>query len=102
MPKAKQGKRNSASKANPYSDAAAKTKAANSVFKMNTDIGQHVLKNPGIAQAIVDKAELKQSDVSLIVVVHECSCMDIVLINPRFIGCARNWSRYRKPDGQDP
>lgn len=65
MPKAKQGKRNSASKGNPYSDAAAKTKAANSVFKMNTDIGQHVLKNPGIAQAIVDKAELKQSDVSV-------------------------------------
>lgn len=66
MPKAKQGKRNSASKGNPYTDAAAKTKAANSVFKMNTDIGQHVLKNPGIAQAIVDKAELKQSDVSVL------------------------------------
>lgn len=66
MPKAKQGKRNSVSKGNPYSDAAAKTKAANSVFKMNTDIGQHVLKNPGIAQAIVDKAELKQSDVSVV------------------------------------
>lgn len=63
MPKAKANKRNSASKSNPYADAAAKTKAANSVFKMNTDIGQHVLKNPGIAQAIVDKAELKQSDV---------------------------------------
>ncbi|OJJ30714.1 hypothetical protein ASPWEDRAFT_121180 [Aspergillus wentii DTO 134E9] len=65
MPKVKQGKRNSASQANPYADAVAKTKAANSIFKMNTDIGQHVLKNPGIAQAIVDKADLKQSDVVL-------------------------------------
>lgn len=69
MPKVKANKRNSASK-NPYADAAAKTKAANSVFKMNTDIGQHVLKNPGIAQAIVDKAELKQSDVCLL---EECA-----------------------------
>jgi len=32
---------------------------------MNTDIGQHVLKNPGVAQAIVDKADLKQSDIVL-------------------------------------
>lgn len=32
---------------------------------MNTDIGQHVLKNPGVAQAIIDKAGLKQSDVVL-------------------------------------
>lgn len=86
MPKAKHGKRNSASKGNPYSDAAAKTKAANSVFKMNTDIGQHVLKNPGIAQAIVDKAELKQSDVSVLVVVVVCICavwIDMVLIDLR-------------------
>lgn len=63
MPKASQKKRNSASQASPYAQAAAKTKAANSIFKMNTDIGQHILKNPGIAQAIVDKADLKQSDV---------------------------------------
>ncbi|RAH45960.1 dimethyladenosine transferase [Aspergillus brunneoviolaceus CBS 621.78] len=65
MPKVKQQKRNSASKANPYADAAAKTKAANSIFKMNTDLGQHILKNPGVAQRIVEKAELKQSDVVL-------------------------------------
>ena len=46
MPKAiKQKKRN-----NAQADAAAKTKAAHSIFKMNTDIGQHVLKNPGIAE----------------------------------------------------
>ncbi len=32
---------------------------------MNTDIGQHVLKNPGVAQAIIDKAGLKQSDIVL-------------------------------------
>lgn len=32
---------------------------------MNTDLGQHVLKNPGVAQAIVDKAGLKQSDIVL-------------------------------------
>jgi 18S rRNA (adenine1779-N6/adenine1780-N6)-dimethyltransferase len=43
----------------------AASKAVNNVFKMNTDLGQHVLKNPGVAQAIVDKADLKQSDVVL-------------------------------------
>lgn len=32
---------------------------------MNTDLGQHVLKNPGVADAIVNKADLKQSDVVL-------------------------------------
>lgn len=66
MPKFNSKKRNSASQSSPYAQAAAKTKAANSIFKMNTDIGQHVLKNPGVAQAIVDKADLKQSDVSQI------------------------------------
>jgi len=29
---------------------------------MNTDLGQHILKNPGVAAAIVAKASLKQSD----------------------------------------
>ncbi|CAL5874921.1 uncharacterized protein PFLUO_LOCUS9223 [Penicillium psychrofluorescens] len=65
MPKTKHKKRNSASPANPYADAAAKTQAAHSIFKMNTDIGQHVLKNPGIAEQIVNKADLKQSDIVL-------------------------------------
>lgn len=64
MPKVNQNRRHGATGSSPYADAAAKTKAANSIFRMNTDIGQHVLKNPGIAQAIVDKADLKQSDVS--------------------------------------
>lgn len=36
-----------------------------SVFQMNTGIGQHILKNPAVAQAIVDKANLKPSDVVL-------------------------------------
>lgn len=48
MPKVNKPKRNSAA-SQGLSDAAAKTKAAHSIFKMNTDIGQHVLKNPGIA-----------------------------------------------------
>ncbi|KAJ5627571.1 Dimethyladenosine transferase [Penicillium herquei] len=60
MPKVKPQKRN-----NAHADAAAKTQAAHSIFKMNTDIGQHVLKNPGIAEQIVNKADLKQSDVVL-------------------------------------
>ncbi|KAJ5590074.1 Dimethyladenosine transferase [Penicillium hetheringtonii] len=60
MPKVTKKKRNSAT-----SDAAAKAQAAHSIFKMNTDIGQHVLKNPGIAEQIVNKADLKQSDVVL-------------------------------------
>ncbi|KAF2228046.1 S-adenosyl-L-methionine-dependent methyltransferase [Elsinoe ampelina] len=61
------------SKPDPYAGAAARKKSAtaagapkkNPIFKMNTDIGQHILKNPGVAQAIVDKADLKQSDIVL-------------------------------------
>lgn len=73
MPKARKsnpgGYGNGANKA-PYakpSNAAkeAASKAVNNVFKMNTDLGQHILKNPGVAQAIVDKAGLKQSDIVL-------------------------------------
>lgn len=48
---------------NASSEKDAASKAVNNVFKMNTDLGQHILKNPGVAQAIVDKAGLKQSDV---------------------------------------
>lgn len=40
-------------------------KHANSVFKFNTNLGQHILKNPLVAQGIVDKANLKPSDVVL-------------------------------------
>ena len=63
MPKTTVKKRNGASQGNPYAQVATKIKATNNIFKMNTEIGQHVLKNPGVAQAIVDKADLKQSDV---------------------------------------
>ncbi|KAL9017306.1 MAG: hypothetical protein Q9185_005363 [Variospora sp. 1 TL-2023] len=63
MPKTTKQKRNgAATHSSPY---ASKPKASNNIFKMNTDIGQHVLKNPGVAQAIVDKADLKQSDIVL-------------------------------------
>ena len=63
MPKLPSKKRNGAASSSPYSQPATKAKAANNIFKMNTDLGQHVLKNPGVAQKIVDKADLKQSDV---------------------------------------
>ena len=49
----------------PYASAEKRTKSSNAIFKMNTSIGQHVLRNPGIAQTIVDKANLKQSDVGI-------------------------------------
>ena len=62
MPKVPKGKRNGAAHSSPYNHGG-KGSAANHIFKMKTDIGQHVLKNPGVAQAIVDKADLKQSDV---------------------------------------
>ena len=35
------------------------------VFTMNKGFGQHILKNPLVAQGIVDKAEIKPSDVVL-------------------------------------
>lgn len=63
MPKVTPQKRHHGSGSAPYS-AGGKPSAVNNLFKMNTDLGQHVLKNPGVAQAIVDKADLKQSDVS--------------------------------------
>jgi 18S rRNA (adenine1779-N6/adenine1780-N6)-dimethyltransferase len=63
MGKLKQGKRNSAASASsPYAKAQA---ATNNVFKFNTNVGQHILKNPSIADAIVAKANLKPEDVVL-------------------------------------
>ena len=68
MPKSGPKKRSGAV-APPYSKPSNASKPtmpiSNAIFKMNTDIGQHVLKNPGVAQAIVDKADLKQSDIVL-------------------------------------
>ena len=55
--------RKSSGKGKPYDPSVARVKPANNIFKLNKDIGQHILKNPGIAQAIVEKASLKQSDV---------------------------------------
>lgn len=63
MPKAESKKRKHG--AGPGSPYGATAPLGNNIFKMNTDLGQHVLKNPGVAQAIVDKADLKQSDVVL-------------------------------------
>lgn len=37
----------------------------NKVFKFNTDLGQHILKNPLIAQGIVDKAEIRPHETVL-------------------------------------
>ncbi|KAH3903343.1 probable Dimethyladenosine transferase [Saccharomycodes ludwigii] len=39
--------------------------AANTVFKFNTNLGQHILKNPLVAQGIVDKAQIQPSDIVL-------------------------------------
>ncbi|MCJ1281702.1 Dimethyladenosine transferase [Xylographa opegraphella] len=65
MPKLQSKKRNGATSSSPYDRPAGKAKAANNIFKMNTDLGQHVLRNPGVAQKIVEKADLKQSDIVL-------------------------------------
>lgn len=42
-----------------------KSEVRTSVFKMNTDLGQHILKNPKVAEAIVEKADIRPSDVVL-------------------------------------
>ncbi|CAB58154.1 Dimethyladenosine transferase [Schizosaccharomyces pombe] len=46
-------------------NAASDAEVRNTVFKFNKDFGQHILKNPLVAQGIVDKADLKQSDTVL-------------------------------------
>ncbi|EMR11239.1 dimethyladenosine transferase [Pneumocystis murina B123] len=38
---------------------------SNNIFKLDKDIGQHILKNPLVIQGIVDKADLKPSDIVL-------------------------------------
>ena len=63
MPKATKKGGHSGQTSYAKGGASASSKLANNVFKMNKDLGQHILKNPGVAQAIVDKAGLKQSDV---------------------------------------
>jgi 18S rRNA (adenine1779-N6/adenine1780-N6)-dimethyltransferase len=62
MPKDKRKRASGAGDSTPYSKPSAKQQAAHSIFKMDKDLGQHLLKNPGVAAAIVQKAHLKQSD----------------------------------------
>jgi 18S rRNA (adenine1779-N6/adenine1780-N6)-dimethyltransferase len=53
-------------KANERPSAGGNSGAAkNNVFKFNTNFGQHILKNPGVADAIVEKAYLKPTDTVL-------------------------------------
>ncbi|KAK0635940.1 S-adenosyl-L-methionine-dependent methyltransferase [Bombardia bombarda] len=65
MGKAQTPKRGGAS-SGPY-DRKPAAKAANNtnIFKFDKDYGQHILKNPGISDAIVEKAFLKPTDVVL-------------------------------------
>jgi 18S rRNA (adenine1779-N6/adenine1780-N6)-dimethyltransferase len=62
MPKDKRKRAPGAADSSPYAKPSAKASAAHSIFKMDKDLGQHILKNPGVASAIVQKANLKQSD----------------------------------------
>ncbi|KAI1431283.1 rRNA adenine dimethylase [Xylaria sp. CBS 124048] len=64
MGKAKTSKRGHAG-SGPYERPSKNNAAANNVFKFTKDLGQHILRNPGIAQAIVDKAYLKPTDTVL-------------------------------------
>jgi 18S rRNA (adenine1779-N6/adenine1780-N6)-dimethyltransferase len=67
MAKVKTPKRSGAS-SSPYerpSKSAAAAAAKNNVFKFNTNVGQHILKNPGVSDAIVEKAFLKPTDTVL-------------------------------------
>jgi hypothetical protein len=63
MPKAAKPKRGGAS-SGPYDrKASSKSSANTNIFRFDKDFGQHILKNPGISDAIVDKAYLKPTDV---------------------------------------
>ncbi|KAL2256362.1 hypothetical protein VTK26DRAFT_1783 [Humicola hyalothermophila] len=63
MPKAAKQKRASAS-SGPYDRKSSKGGAASTnIFRFDKDYGQHILKNPGISDAIVEKAFLKPTDV---------------------------------------
>lgn len=67
MPKAAKQKR-AGGGSGPY-DRKASSKGPGSgsantnIFRFDKDFGQHILKNPGISDAIVDKAFLKPTDV---------------------------------------
>ncbi|KAK7931704.1 S-adenosyl-L-methionine-dependent methyltransferase [Apiospora marii] len=69
MGKAKAAKGRNGAAASPYdrpSGNGKKQQAPNNIFKFNTSsYGQHILKNPGIADAIVQKAFIKETDTVL-------------------------------------
>ncbi|KAH6609542.1 hypothetical protein Trco_002888 [Trichoderma cornu-damae] len=64
MAKAEKAKRNNASNT-PYEKPSGGSSKTNNVFKFNTNFGQHILKNPGVSDAIVEKAFLKPTDTVL-------------------------------------
>jgi 18S rRNA (adenine1779-N6/adenine1780-N6)-dimethyltransferase len=64
MAKTDRAKRNNASNG-PYEKPSGGSSKSNNVFKFNTNFGQHILKNPGVSDAIVDKAFLKPTDTVL-------------------------------------
>jgi 18S rRNA (adenine1779-N6/adenine1780-N6)-dimethyltransferase len=65
MGKANLGKRGSAASSSPYERPSKTGTRKNNVFKFNTNVGQHILKNPGIASEIVARSFLKPTDVVL-------------------------------------
>ncbi|KAM5352541.1 hypothetical protein ACJ41O_005263 [Fusarium nematophilum] len=68
MAKAKHAKRGSASGSpyeRPSKNGGDSSANKNNVFKFNTNFGQHILKNPGVSDAIVEKAFLKPTDTVL-------------------------------------
>ncbi|KAL2133016.1 hypothetical protein VTI74DRAFT_3022 [Chaetomium olivicolor] len=63
MPKAAKQKRAGAG-SGPYDRKSSKgSSASTNIFRFDKDFGQHILKNPGISDAIVEKAFLKPTDV---------------------------------------
>ncbi|EGV61645.1 Dimethyladenosine transferase [Yamadazyma tenuis] len=62
---AKAAKKKFSTAADPTGKRVPASKNLNSVFKFNTDLGQHILKNPLVAQGIVDKAAIRPSDTVL-------------------------------------
>ncbi|KAL2021815.1 hypothetical protein VTK56DRAFT_6589 [Thermocarpiscus australiensis] len=62
MPKVPKQKKAGAS-SGPYDRKSSKTAASTNIFRFDKDYGQHILKNPGISDAIVEKAFLKPTDV---------------------------------------
>ncbi|KAF4466447.1 dimethyladenosine transferase dimethyltransferase [Fusarium albosuccineum] len=68
MAKTKHAKRSSASSSpyeRPSGNGGGSSANKNNVFKFNTNFGQHILKNPGVSDAIVEKAFLKPTDTVL-------------------------------------